>query len=736
MTRRRPVSLLAWAWLAALLLLVACHAPVELGARPAGSATSGPSGSTPYPEGSATLRIAVVWPRQIQSIPPSADTITIATQLPAGLAPLAPIAPLLRSPSGGIATTRSVTVPADVPVKLQATATATGSVLAQSEWLTIVAKRNQSNDVPLELLPATGSSPASATFLAPEIDQVTPDRGYPGLSTVTLTGANFGFSQGYGSVLFDTFNAGGAQLWTDDGSGASNSATISVIVPPGPTDGQIQVHLGATGAETATYTGSFTPGDPWSGHFNVLGPIGATLSLATDVISDNPAISGYATSSAQPHGMADTLLASDGSTFWAFWVGGSSSGAKLEAEVLSPNAQNFTHAVTAGAPFTIDAPATGTAILLGGEVSDGSGIWLTWTEDTGTVAKVMLARISTSGVALGPFTLSTTAMPSTVPVFQGPPAVYTSAQPAIALNSSGTGLVVWIDDRDSQGNIPVPRVYGMTFAQSNGATLTSATAIQQSNDPGLNLNTSNVYLPSRPSVASDGQNFLVAWQEAPQGQDFELMAQGISAAGAAESATNNIVSQALSSISLEDPQLAWASGSYAVFYVGQPDLSADSSLYFQILDSLGRELQNGQSVLPVTISDDTRAQGIDNCPSYTPGVPCGQGFRMRPQVVWNGRDYMTAWEMHRNDGDIDVVGARLQANGLRAPEEPSSPAVTGGQRSVAEILFSFEPGQPAISEAGTQIQPRLAFAGDVELVGWLEAGADPSHLTFMGRLWR
>ena len=108
-------------------------------------------------------------------------------------------------------------------------------------------------------------------------------------------------------------------------------------------------------------------------------------------------------------------------------------------------------------------------------------------------------------------------------------------------------------------------------------------------------------------------------------------------------------------------------------------------------------------------------------------------------MVWNGRDYMLAWQMDRDDGAVDIIGARLQRNAegdfLRAPEEPSSPRPSSTYpRSVAEIVYSFESGRPGQPMPEPQTRPRLAWGADILVVSWLEPEGDQSDLVV--RLWR
>ncbi|MBU6427991.1 MAG: hypothetical protein KGR26_03190, partial [Cyanobacteria bacterium REEB65] len=386
------------------------------------------------------------------------------------------------------------------------------------------------------------------------------------------------------------------------------------------------------------------------------------------------------------------------------------------------------------------AVATASHVLLGGAVADTSGLWLTWVAESGASASVQIAKIAGSGLAVGPETLSTSAMPSTVPETLQPSTSYTSAQPTLARNSAGDLLVAWIDDRDSTSNTPLPRVYGQVL-DPTGTPISQAMALQYDNQVSP-IATPHV-LVSRPTLASDGNDFLAAWQEADPSV-YQLVLQGIAADGSrlvsggeAGAGSNSYANKTIAQVetNLQDPQLAWnpSSQTYDIVYTGSD--TTGSNVYFQSLNGSGQAASPGG---PVVVVDDSRSeQGQAQCPSFNPGVPCGQGIRLSPQIVWNGRDEMLAWEMDRNDGVVAIQGARLAPDGNRAAEEPGSPRpLSTLPRSVAEILYTFAPGQPYVPEPGAQIRPRLAWADDVAVIGWLEAGSDPDHLIFKIRLWR
>jgi hypothetical protein len=166
--------------------------------------------------------------------------------------------------------------------------------------------------------------------------------------------------------------------------------------------------------------------------------------------------------------------------------------------------------------------------------------------------------------------------------------------------------------------------------------------------------------------------------------------------------------------SAEEPQLIWSKrdAEYLAAYVDRAGgiRGTASDIFLLRLSRVGI-IQGSQTRV---VEDERTLGGRKQCP----GTPCGQGSRSQPQLVDNGRDFMVAFQFDRNDGETDILGARMQRYPdsalARAPEE-------GGKASLAEIVFSTAAGGG--ERAGTQFSPRMAWGRDRLLVGWIESGA-------------
>lgn len=667
-------------------------------------ATIGPADDT----GMAILAVTVRWPprdRTVASIHPGTDRIVFELK---GSVPLPPLPDLTRPAGGSLVRSTSVRLPVVPDVKLRATAfDQTGAVVGQSLDTDVNLRRNARVDVPIELLPARGTSVGNATLLTPTITGVFPDRGYPQMTDVQIRGTNFGFSQGFGTVSFGGIEAGQASVWTDSIYGG---ATISMQVPPGARTGPVRVRVGGPRSDRAASWPALDDGgggDPWSGHFTVLGPTGEPIGLDTGVLGDH-------------------RLAWNGNRFWIFWTRGAEDGMELVAAPLTPDSQTTVSSLQVGTAIRV---ASAPGIQLGGVATDAAGAWVAWQEAGGPVKMAHVAA-GTPG-------------PDRVATLSDSPAP--SAQPVLARAPNGNLMAAWIDDRHTiPGGKPKPRVYAMGLSAS-GTALGPAIPVQVSNG-GPETTVSQV---GTPSIAAGDENYLIGWQETVT-DTWGLMLQAMSfngkrlytaiagwkEAGAGDPQFQN-ESLTLSGRSLEDLDLLFGSADheFVAAYLARIGSSRTSSdIYVHRFDRGGKGLGEHHQV-----ADDTRQQGRAKCPSFDPGTPCGQGYRHRPHLAWNGRDYMIAWQMNRDDGELDILGARLQRDALgafaRAAEEPPSPRPsTTYPRSVAEIVFSFEPGRPGLSLPGPQTLPRLAWGADVLLIGWIEPRGNQS--TVMVRLWR
>ncbi len=644
----------------------------------------------------ATIALTVHWPprdRTLTSIPPGAERVTFKLE---GDVPADLTIPPIDRPSSGTVSSKTIYIEIpwklDLNVRVRATAFGTSAVLAQSVWTRLDLKRNAKIDAPIELFPASGADADSAHILQPVITKITPERGYPGSNEVTLSGLNFGYSKGPSSaVLFGGVEAAEPALWTDSAQGA----TIKIAVPAGARSGPVSVRLGKVADNlSATWSPAPTAGDPWSGKFNVLGP------EAEPATYDNGA-SGA---------IADYRLAYDAKLdrWWvaftrAVTLASGKPGYQLAVgpiatETLKP-ALFGTRVVAAAPDINVDGKIVA-GVQLGGLVVDPdiNQAWTLWQESSGSTTSVRIGRVTGAGgtsIQLDPVSTHSAA----------------TSFPALALNGTRTLMATWIDIRDTGPATRIhPRIYSRTFS-ADSATFSAPVRAVQSSNTFVSGDTDTLALVGAPHIASDGDNFLIAWVESfstSLGLRFQRMIKD------GRGAESQNVSKSTVSRSLEEPQLYWSvkDSEYLVAYVNrQGDMFGTSSdIYLESRDTTGAE--KAPTNLTQVADDERTLEGRKQCP----GSPCGQGSRTRPQIFGNGRDLMLAWQFDRNDGEVDVVGARMQRGPTgtlaRAPEEAGK---------LAELLYSSQDGGG--SRSGAQKAPRLSWGKERLLVGWLESGA-------------
>ena len=680
----------AIAWLVALALItgvVACR-PSAIGdptagmkadePLPAAVAQISPVATAP---GKSTLVVSINWPRRIASLPPETDRVSFELTGPANVSlPLLPT--IFRPDNGSLLTLFTVLLPAVAGIKIRGTAYFKQTAVSQSLWSLLDLRRNTQVDAKIELLP----------LVPPTISSVSPDRGYPGFTIITLVGTNFGYGQGLGAVTFGEQEGSRATSWSEPNK--SGADKIVIVIPPNAQTGAVKVRIGGhPSTSIASFNGVGPANDPWGAHFSVLGPAG---DLGVIELGD----------------IGDHMLASDGARFWSAWTRKSNGTTQLFAAKLALDAQLNAKTATLGTPIGL--PQVTGDIVLGGLAVDPSGAWITWeeVERHPTTRNVVRKAVNVAHLGFddGLKTIQTTL--STSPSDDG--------QPTIARLKDGRMLVVWIDAREPNRQ----RVYGQALT-SQGA-LSGAVILVQDDT------TSQV---GSVCIATSGTQYLVAWQAPGLG----VQLQGYEGHTARLTTVNRGLPGSGSRLQVKmDYNLK--TDQYAILYSQQNSSTnaTSSDLYMVGLDLDGTQLFGPEAISQEgTRTDFTGASspGQVPCPSQM-SKPCGLGFRRSPQFVWNGRDHFVVWQFDRTDGETDIIGARLQSDGKRAPEEPESAHPTGvSPRSVAEALISYAgtgtDSQPN-SKAGPQTLPRIAWGGDTHIVAWVE----PSSKQLVYRLWR
>jgi hypothetical protein len=188
---------------------------------------------------------------------------------------------------------------------------------------------------------------------------------------------------------------------------------------------------------------------------------------------------------------------------------------------------------------------------------------------------------------------------------------------------------------------------------------------------------------SSPSVASDGSNWLVAWQ---QGSNGDIRAARVSAAGALlDSTAINVSADTLGQTS---PRIAFGDSLYVALWVtGHP--GGRSDICAARLTRSGRVLDTACG----RVSFDS-------------------GYAESPDLAFSGSGFLAVWEnvgAHR-----EICGARLNPDGVVIDSEP--------------ILIS--------SEDFDCQAPSVAFDGTDYLVAWQDNRQDPGSGIYAARVTR
>jgi hypothetical protein len=247
------------------------------------------------------------------------------------------------------------------------------------------------------------------------------------------------------------------------------------------------------------------------------------------------------------------------------------------------------------------------------------------------------------------------------------PQIYSQEAPAVASNGSGQ-LVVWEDFR------------GLDF-EIFGARVSGAGVVLD--DWGIHISRESSF-PEKPSVASNGTDYLVVWEDTLSGNAATIRGTRVSAAGEVRDVTG--LALGTSTSGQHAPDVASNGTDYLVVWWdmrnGNPDI------YGTRVASTG-EVADGSGLV---IANAAQAQTA-------------------PSVASNGTDYFVVWEDGRA-GNPDVFGARVTSAG--AVVEDSGLAIS--------------------TEAHSQLTPSVAANGTDYLVAWEDTRLDSAGDIFGARV--
>lgn len=514
-----------------------------------------------------------------------------------------------------------------------------------------------------------------------------PDKGSP---SVAWNGSNF-------LVAWEDFRSGNGDIYASRVSGAGVVLDAAGIAVSTPASGQFSPAVASDGSNFLV---------AWYDYRSVNGDIYAARVSGAGVVLD---ATGIAVSTAA----GDQLYAAvawNGSNFLVAWTDNRSG---ASSDIYASRVSS--------AGVVLDASGIAVSTAAGGQhrvkvASDGSNFLAAWADFRAGASDIYASRVSGAGTVLDASGIAV----STVANSQ--------AAPAVAWNGSNF-LVVWQDSRSgTTSDIYASRVSG-AGAILDGSGIAVSTAANQQSSPVVAWNGSNFLVAwedyrsggsfdvyaSRvsgagvvldasgvavstvagdqysPAVASDGSNFLVAWQDIRSGSSYDIYASRVSGAGAVLDGTGVVVSAAANGQGF--PAVAWNGSNYLVawhdfrsgaFYdiyasrfssagavVDASGIAVSAAADAQIYPSVASD---GENFL-VAWQDARSGANSDIYASRVSGagavldasgiaVWAGAGIQEFPSVAWNGANYFAAWVSTQAGGSADVLGGRVSPGGV------------------------------------------------------------------------
>ncbi|MEO0100477.1 MAG: T9SS type A sorting domain-containing protein [candidate division WOR-3 bacterium] len=321
---------------------------------------------------------------------------------------------------------------------------------------------------------------------------------------------------------------------------------------------------------------------------------------------------------------------------------------------------------------------------------DGTNYLVVWQDYRSGNSDIYGARVSQAGVVLDP----TGILIST--------AAYDQHSPSIAFDGTNY-LVVWQDYRSGSSDI-----YGARVSQTGSVLDPNGIAISTAEDD-----------QEAPSIVFDGTNYLVVWEDGRSGPS-DIYGARVSQAGVVLDPNGIPISIAIER--QRYPSIAFDGTNYLV--VWQDRRLGDWHIYGARVSQAGIVLDtNG---IPISIAPERQRY---------------------PSVAFDGTNYLVVWE-DRRSGNFDIYGARvsqagalLDTNGIAISTAATSqmyPSIAfdgtnylvvwrdyhsgeydiyGARVSQAGIVLDTN-GIPISTAAGDQRYPSVAFDGTNYLVVW------------------
>jgi phosphoribosylformylglycinamidine (FGAM) synthase PurS component len=250
-----------------------------------------------------------------------------------------------------------------------------------------------------------------------------------------------------------------------------------------------------------------------------------------------------------------------------------------------------------------------------------------------------------------------------------------------------------------------------------------AAGVEQSLDDGeFLIDTSGLQAESIPSVAFDGSNFLVVWQDYRNADSTpDIYGARVTPSGTVLDPNGFVISQAAGSQRFQD--VAFGDSNFLVVWGAQ---SGGDAIRGARVSPQGVVLDpNGIAISPATnaqyrpavsfdgtnflvVWDDWRSGG-DVCgvrvsqagvvlDSAVIPISTAEGWQYSPTTCFDGTDYLVAWLDYRGSGTSDIYGARVTQAGIVLDPE----------------------GIPISTAANHQTGPAVCFDGTSFLTVWMD----------------
>lgn len=277
-------------------------------------------------------------------------------------------------------------------------------------------------------------------------------------------------------------------------------------------------------------------------------------------------------------------------------------------------------------------------------VSDGTNYFVVWEDWRSQTLSIMGTRVDSLANVLDPNGIGISGMPSMMEWL-----------PSVAFNGFNY-LVVWADDR----NGTYPDIYGARVDR-NGILLDT-----------LNIPVSLTYgMKEMPCVASDGEDFLVAWSDDRDYPSSDVYGGRVSAAGTPLDPQGfNISTSAVFHV---EPGVAYSGENFLAAWADFRNGLYLSDIYGARVDATGTLLDS---------------------PGFM--ICTAQFGQYSPYITFDGTNYCAIWT-HNIGGAWSVKGARITPSGI-----------------------VLDPAYISVSSAGNAMSPQIASHGNGFLTVWVD----------------